>query len=326
MSSCILFIDLPGNKPLPNESALRIAGFNCEIISVSSETSALASIAAGKIDIVVCNAPLLEIFTVIRKNQPSAQIVLVTEYTMKKYSDSLVGKEAELIDHVIANRTNGQWLVNEIRITIQKIVRDELFGIDKYLLHDTKILTKTVKESGEREKCNTEVMAYAETFRAGNHTSKLIYGITEELLMNAIFDATAAGGATYHENADRPLQIKLRPEHYVNLDYGCDGSVFAVGVTDNFGAMARETFYRYLSKVMLRNDSQNLIDTKKGGAGLGLFKILYGSHSLICNVEPNKKTEVIALIDLKQQLRDFSRMARSISYFLKTASPKNSSS
>ena len=68
-------------------------------------------------------------------------------------------------------------------------------------------------------------------------------------------------------------------------------------------------------KSCCRSDSANLIDTKKGGAGLGLFKILYSSHALICNVDPGRKTEVIALIDIQHQVRDFSKMARSVHYF-----------
>ena len=50
------------------------------------------------------------------------------------------------------------------------------------------------------------------------------------------------------------------------------------------------------------------------------FKILYSSHALICNVKKNSKTEVISLMFLKQPLKDFAIMPRSIHYFLeKTA-------
>ena len=40
-----------------------------------------------------------------------------------------------------------------------------------------------------------------------------------------------------------------------------------------------------MKKLSMSRDSDDLIDTKKGGAGLGFFKILYSSHALICNVK-----------------------------------------
>jgi hypothetical protein len=36
---------------------------------------------------------------------------------------------------------------------------------------------------------------------------------------------------------------------------------------------------------------------------------------LICNVDAEKQTEVMALIDIQHQVRDFSKMARSVHFF-----------
>ena len=158
-------------------------------------------------------------------------------------------------------------------------------------------------------------MTFAEDNRLGQYTSKLVFGITEELLMNAIYDAPVAGGKLHYAELPRTSPIVLQPDEYGKLTFGCDGSVFAISVADPFGALKREKLFQYLKKVLRRSDSANLIDTKKGGAGLGLFKILYSSHALICNVDPGRKTEVIALIDIQHQVRDFSKMARSVHYF-----------
>ena len=158
-------------------------------------------------------------------------------------------------------------------------------------------------------------MSFAEENRLGQYMAKLVFGITEELLMNAIYDAPVAGGRHHYGDLPRTTSVELDQSEYATLTYGCDGSLFGVAVCDPFGALKREKLYQYLKKVLRRTDSTNLIDTKKGGAGLGLFKILYSSHALICNVEPSKRTEVMALIDIQHQVRDFSKMARSVHYF-----------
>lgn len=312
----VLYVDIPGRKPLPEASVLRVAGTGAEIIGVTDAQSALAVLRTTKpIDIVVCNSPDLEVFGLARSDQPAARTVLVTENTMEQYSKCLGGAEDVLIDHVVANRIPGAWTINELRVTVQKILRKDLFGIDKYLAPATKIQELVVTGSADRESFNTRVMNFAEENRLGQYMAKLVFGITEELLMNAIYDAPVAGGRHHYGELPRTTTVELRPSEYSRLSFGCDGSVFGISVLDPFGALTRQKLFQYLKKVLRRTDSTNLIDTKKGGAGLGLFKILYSSHSLIVNVEPSKRTEVMALIDIQHQVRDFSKMARSVHFF-----------
>lgn len=316
MSQLVLYVDIPGKKPLPEASVLRVAGTGGEIISVTDPKSAMAVIkTTSPLKVLVCNSPDPEIFALARQVQPKMRTVLVTENTMEQYSRLLGGAEDVLIDHVVANRIPGSWTINELRVTVQKILRKDIFGIDKYLAPSTPIKELVVKGSADREAFNTMVMNFAEENRLGQYMAKLVFGITEELLMNAIYDAPVAGGRHHYGELPRTTSVELRPNEYSTLFFGCDGSVFGISVADPFGALTRQKLFQYLKKVLRRTDSSNLIDTKKGGAGLGLFKILYSSHSLICNVTPGQRTEVMALIDIQHQVRDFSKMARSVHYF-----------
>jgi hypothetical protein len=316
MGKLVLYVDIPGRKPLPEAAVLRVAGTSAEILGVTDPQSALAVIrTTAPIDIVVVNSPEPEIFSLTRELQPKTKTVLVTESTMEQYSKQLLGKEDTLIDHVIANRIPTHWTINELRVTVQKILRKDIFGIDKYLAPATPIQDLTVKGSNDREAFNTMVMNFAEENRLGQYMAKLVFGITEELLMNAIYDAPVAGGHHHYGELPRTTSVDLRPDEYSKLYFGCDGSVFGISVADPFGALTRQKLFQYLKKVLRRSDSTNLIDTKKGGAGLGIFKILYSSHSLIVNVEAQKRTEVMALIDIQHQVRDFSKMARSVHFF-----------
>lgn len=316
MNQRILFIDAPGRKPLPEASVLRIAASQAEIIGVTDPKSGIAVLkTTSPIIAIVSNSADPELFETARELIPTAKTILVTESTMEQYSKNLNGNEDRLIDHVIANRTPAEWTINELRVTVQKLIQKDLFGIEKYLASGAPIQTHQVTGSGDREKLNTTVMKFAEDNRLGQYMAKLVFGITEELLMNAIYDAPLAGGRTHYGELPRTAAIELQPDEFSKLHFGCDGSMFGISVVDPFGALTREKLFQYLKKVLRRGDSSTLIDTKKGGAGLGLFKILYSSHSLVCNVDIGKKTEVMALIDIQHQVRDFSKMARSIHYF-----------
>ena len=313
----VVYVEIPGSKPLPEASALRVAAAGAEITCVTDIGSALAVLSSDALPpkALVLNAPEGRLLRLVRDLNPKTSTVLVTELTMERYSRELSGGEDVLIDHVIANRQGGVWTINELRVTLQKILRQDFFGVGKYLAPATPLVSHPVRGSADREPNNTAVMAFAKDHRLGDYMSKLIFGITEELLMNAIYDAPVAGGRTHYAELPRTTPIALEPSEYATLSYGCDGSVFAVAVADPFGALSKPKLYQYLKKILRRSDSANLIDTKKGGAGLGLFKILYSSHALVCNVQPGARTEVISLIDTQQQVRDFSKMPRSIHYF-----------
>jgi hypothetical protein len=159
------------------------------------------------------------------------------------------------------------------------------------------------------------VQDWVEACGIGKNIGRLAYGICEELLMNAVYDAPIAGGRKHYEQYERYESRYLAPDEWATLKYGVDGRIFAISITDPFGAFVREKWFSYLRKALKRDDSDTLIDTKKNGAGLGLFKMLYSSHGVVCNVDPGKITEVIILISLNQPVRDFVHMPRSIHYF-----------
>lgn len=313
----VLYVDIAGYQPLPSRDVLSVAGEGSQIHAVVDVSAALAAVdTIDNLKVVMANAPVAEIYRAARKNHPAARTILLTQYPMKEYSRQLNGHEDDLIDHVIANRPASEWTINEVRVTLQKVVRADFFGIEKYLALGSKIFEITITGSEDREQHNTTVMKYAEDCRLGTHFAKMIYGICEELLMNVVYDAPLASGKHHYNELPRSTAIKLEPNEYAKLTYGCDGQVFALGAADPFGLFTQAKLYKYVRKVLKRSDSDSIVDDKKGGAGLGLFKILYSCHSLVCNVEPNKKTETIALISVGEQLRDFEKMARSIHYFL----------
>jgi hypothetical protein len=312
----ILCLDVPGYKPLPSGFAMRMSSEGAEFLSATDINSGLTILRGhNPVAVLITNASHLELLQAAREYQPHMATVLVTAETMEQINASLGGEEHTLVDHCLANRHPNPWSINEMRVTVQKILRHDLFGIDKYLETGTAISKNEVTGSADRERLNNLVMQFAEQNKFGSYLSRLVYGITEELLMNAIYDAPQAANVADYIDLPRTSPIVLKPEYQASLSFGCDGQTFAIGIRDPFGAFTHAKFFAYMKKVLKKRDSEDLIDSKKGGAGLGLFKILYSSHSLVCNVDPGKATEVIALIDINEQVRDFSKVPRTVCFF-----------
>src|SRR5262249_3731293 len=100
-------------------------------------------------------------------------------------------------------------------------------------------------------------------------------------------------------------RISLRVEQKAVVQYACDGKQFVVAVRDAFGTLERATVLRYLHKCL---HSEQQIDRKAGGAGLGLYLITSSSTDVYFNVLPGVATEAVCPFDLevpKLQLESF---------------------
>ena len=101
-------------------------------------------------------------------------------------------------------------------------------------------------------------------------------------------------------------RISLRVEQKVVVQYACDGKQFVVSVRDAFGTLERSTVLRYLVQVPARSEQQ--IDRKIGGAGLGLYLMVNSATTVYFNVLPGVATEATCVFDLetpKMQLEQF---------------------
>ena len=315
-STAVLILEVPGRKPIGSAASLMVATHGWRTISLSSPAQALEALTfSTDIRAVISNEPNLQFFESARR-QAGLTTVLVTDLPMHEYAQLLSGKDVELLDHIVAN-LDPDWTSTDLAVTLQKILHKNFFGIEKYLGPECEIQSYPVRGSADRDILNKTVQEWVDACGVGKNISRLAHGICEELLMNAIYDAPVAGGRTHYEQLERTSKRDLAPDEWSTLRFGMDQRLFAIAVSDPFGAFLREKWFSYLRKALKRDDTSNLIDTKKGGAGLGLFKMLYSSHGVVCNVDQGKKTEVIVLINMNIPVRDFIHMPRSIHYFKK---------
>jgi len=183
-------------------------------------------------------------------------------------------------------------LGEELMITAQKLIRGDLFGAEKYLLWGTELRATTLTEGRQRAALVAEL---AELVRARGHSARvasMAMLVTDELLSNAIHNAPINElGVHYRAELARDGELLLDARHRVTLRWGCDGRYLAIEVGDPFGSLERDTALQALAHHGSRPSG--------GGAGLGIALAYRSCDHLVFNLAPGKRTEVIALIDVR---------------------------
>ena len=77
----------------------------------------------------------------------------------------------------------------------------------------------------------------------------------------------------------------------IQIQYGCSGRYFGIGVRDTGGSLRRDKILQYIRRAA----QETAIEDKKSGAGLGLLTIMRSVSKLVFNLHPGNSTEVVAL-------------------------------
>ena len=168
-------------------------------------------------------------------------------------------------------------------------------GAQPYLIQGFSTTEAVVQSTGDKDEALDAVMQLAAALELSDEKKRRIEVATEELLLNAIYDAPRdAAGTAVHAKLDRRTPVKLGPGEQVKLHYGCDGRNFVVSVADCFGALERGNIERSLGKLL---DPQRARPTPgTSGAGLGLMLTYGAANQLIAHAVAGRFTEVTAVM------------------------------
>jgi hypothetical protein len=183
-------------------------------------------------------------------------------------------------------------LAEELAITAHKLIRGDLFGVEKYLLWGTELHNEVITRSGQRPHV---VGKLAEAVRARGQSPRvasMAMLAADELISNAIHNAPVdSAGVHYLKDVRRDVDLELDERHQVRLRWGCDARYLAIEVSDNFGSLERDIILRALASQEVRESG--------GGAGMGLALSYRSCDHLVFNLAPRRRTEIIALIDVR---------------------------
>jgi hypothetical protein len=177
-----------------------------------------------------------------------------------------------------------------------RILAGDIFGLEKLVPWGTKIYSQLVGDYQEKSLCIAQVSEFAELMGVRRKYREAIEQVVDEMLMNALYDAPVDDqGKQIFAEIPTKTRISLRMEQKVVVQYACDDRTFSVSVRDSFGTLDRATVVRYIDKCL---HSEQQIDRKTGGAGLGLYLMANSTTRMFFNVLPGVATEAVCAFDL----------------------------
>jgi len=175
----------------------------------------------------------------------------------------------------------------DLGITSEKLVSRNLFGLEKYLAPNTRVGERVVASDSQKRVVIDEVCAWAEAIGARRPVVHRLASVIDELLMNALHDAPRESTPTLTYDPDAPEQRAV-------LRWACDDRTIAISVGDAFGSLRQRDVIDHVRRAKRDSGRPELDDH---GAGLGLYLVLANVASLIVNVDPGRRTEVVCLFD-----------------------------
>jgi hypothetical protein len=168
-------------------------------------------------------------------------------------------------------------------------------GAQPYLIQGFSTTEAMVQSSDDKETALAAVMELAAALELSDEKKRRIEVATEELLLNAIYDAPVdASGQPRHAGIDRRTPVTLGASEQVKLRYGCDGRNFVVSVADRFGGLERLSIVRSLGKLLDPKGASPAPGVS--GAGLGLMLTYTAASQLVAHASPGRFTEVTAVM------------------------------
>ena len=185
----------------------------------------------------------------------------------------------------------------ELSALATRVLAGDIFGLEKMFHWGTLVHSQLVGDYQEKSVAISQVSEFADLMGVRRKYRESIEQCVDEMLMNALYDAPVdEHGHPLFSEIPTKTRISLRVEQKVVVQYACDGKRFAVSVRDAFGTLERATVLSYLHKCL---HSEQQIDRKVGGAGLGLYMMVNAASCVLFNLLPGVATEVVCIFDLE---------------------------
>ena len=173
----------------------------------------------------------------------------------------------------------------DLGITSEKLVSGDLFGLEKYV--DAPVRERAITSDVDKRAAIDEVTVWAEAIGARRPIVVRLASVIDELLMNALHDAP---------RESRPLLAGAESRRAI-LRWAADEDTIAISVADTFGAIRQRDVIDHVRRARSDRGRPNEAQDHDPGAGLGLYLVLANVASLIVNVQPGRRTEVVCLFD-----------------------------
>jgi CheY-like chemotaxis protein len=296
-SKNVLLADANKKQQVIAKMALGGTGVGLDIVATPEEGR--QKIEAKSYDLLVFDAANIELANAAAEKNPNMGLVLMTSDQIPTYLPALKALKVtpQIVSRDDADRT---FTVKNIGTTVTKLLTRDFFGLEKYISWGVDVQTMPVTGSTQRQQVLSEIDQYFEKIGVRRANRDRVQAVLEEMLMNAIYDApTGADGKSLYNHLPRTEEVHLKAEEQGMVRYATDGMLVAVSVQDPFGSLQGSIILRYLEANYGGTAQDINVSQGKGGGGRGLHQIVENSDLVVFNVDPGKRTEVIALFNVE---------------------------
>jgi hypothetical protein len=212
-------------------------------------------------------------------------------------------------------------LAEELTVTALKLLRRDIFGLEKYLSWGVEVRSLELADADDR---GAAVDALARDVRESGLGQRVVQAaslVADELLSNALYNAPIDdAGERFRGDEPRHGSRPLLGRERVRLRYACDARYFAIEVSDRYGSLDRNIILRCLAKSVVR--SSDKVDMRGRGAGIGIAMVYGCCNHLVFNIDPGRRTEVISLMDVRFRPTELNNMVCSFGVFAERGAEK----
>jgi hypothetical protein len=245
------------------------------------------------------------------EGRTTARLLLLSDGRCKTDYPTLFSSRAMTNLLASSHDVDGQELI----VTVQKILRGNIFGIEKYFVWGIEPLVLTLRSSMQKAEALHAAEGYIARVGVGSRLARGFYTVVDEFVTNAIYNApTDERGAHRFTHLPRTTTVTLAEAEQVTLMFCFDGSRLGASISDPFGSVSPDRIMDYIAKCFRGGADQ--VDDKEGGAGLGLYYIFDALSSFVINIQAGVRTEMIGLIDVTTSFKDFSSKGKSFNIFV----------
>jgi len=205
--------------------------------------------------------------------------------------------------HVVAHPM--PLLAEELLATVQKLIRGDVFGVEKYMAWGAEVRSYKLEDARDRDAAVQTLAKDVVAVGLPDRVGSLISVIADELISNALYAAPLDdAGTRFRAGEPREQSRALVGRDEVTVRWATDARYLAIEVRDRWGSM---DFGQVIQKLASGGKAKTVDASGEGGMGLPLAYAC--CNQLVFGCAPRVMTEVIALLDVRYKPTELARSA-----------------
>ena len=193
-------------------------------------------------------------------------------------------------------------LAEELLATVQKLLRNEMFGLEKYIAWGAEVRSYTLEDTRERDDAVTTLANDVIGVGLPERVGGLVSVIADELIANALYVAPLdERKQRYRAGEARERGRALRGRDVVTVRWATDARYLAIEVRDRWGTLDPNAVATSLANGKSSRPS--------GENGMGLALAYACCNQFVVDLQPDVMTEMIALLDVRYKPTELGRSA-----------------